>query len=436
MGKARGALAVLVIGMVSPCAFAADKKTEQMKALDNALQTGVLTKEEYEAKKAALLASTPPAASSSETVSTQAKQQKPAADGANSGQANYYRLKQVKVVDQHGFEKPIPAMSLLIPTDWQFQGNIKYLNGSCGLAQTTFRASGPDGRSIELLPEYNWVWSDDAFTIQALQAQRGCDVMRPMSAADLLRRVVVPKVRPGARLVAVESIPKIAKQMQEIARRNEAMSAQAGLRASVRSDVGRARLQYTLNGQSVEGWVTAVTLTTAIPSPTLNMQTMQQGHANYYTSWAQMFDLRTPSGQLDASQKFFEMIASTIRVDPDWQARVSAVQNNIAAANIKGAADRSRIISKSNAEISNTITKGYEERSKSRDRAMQKYDQALRGVETYRNPNTGETFELSNEYGHAWINGNNEYILSDREGFNPNVELRQGNWTQLERVKQ
>jgi len=146
--------------------------------------------------------------------------------------------------------------------------------------------------------------------------------------------------------------------------------------------------------------------------------------------------LRTPPGQLDASQKFFEMIASTIRVDPDWQARVSAVQNNIAAANIKGAADRSRIISKSNAEISNTITKGYEERSKSRDRAMQKYDQALRGVETYRNPNTGETFELSNEYGHAWINGNNEYILSDREGFNPNVELRQGNWTQLERVKQ
>src|SRR5215831_5065275 len=79
MGKARGALTVLVIGMVSPCAFAADKKTEQMKALDNALQTGVLTKEEYEAKKAALLASTPPAASSSETVSTQAKQQKPAA---------------------------------------------------------------------------------------------------------------------------------------------------------------------------------------------------------------------------------------------------------------------------------------------------------------------------------------------------------------------
>src|SRR6516165_969660 len=180
MGKATGALTVLVIGMVSAYALAGDKQTEQMKALDNAFKAGVLTKEEYEAKKAALLGSTSSPASASEKAPAEPKQQRPATDSASSGQANYYRLKQVKVIDQHGFEKPIPAMSLLIPTDWQFQGNIKYLNGSCGLAQTTFRASGPDGRSIELLPEYNWVWSDDAFTVQALQAQRGCDVMRPM----------------------------------------------------------------------------------------------------------------------------------------------------------------------------------------------------------------------------------------------------------------
>jgi hypothetical protein len=392
MRKPTGALTVLVVGVVSACAFAADKQQKS---------------------------------------ATAAK-----ADSANGGDANYYRLKQVKVIDQHGFEKPMPAMSVLIPTDWQFQGEVKYLNGRCGLAQTVFRANGPDGRSIELLPDYNWVWSDDAFTVQALQAQRGCDVMRPISAADLLRRVVIPKVRPGAHLVAIEPIPKVSKQMQEIARQNEAAAAQAGMRIKIRSDVARARVQYTINGQGVEGWVTAVTLTSAMPSPTLNMQTMQPGSASYYTSWAQMFDLRTPPGQLDASQKFFELIASTVRIDPDWQARVNAVQSNIAAANIKGAADRSRIISKSNAEINNIITKGYEERSKSRDRAMKKYDQALRGVETYRNPNTGETYELSNEYGHAWINNNNEYILSDREGFNPNVELKQGNWTQLERVKQ
>lgn len=348
----------------------------------------------------------------------------------------YYRLKKVSVIDEHGFERPIPAMSLLIPTDWQFQGSVQYMQGgTCGLAQTTFRASGPDGRAVELLPDYNWQWSDDSGTVQSLRSQRGCDVMRPMQAGDFLRRVVVPKVKPQARVVAIEPIPKAAKVMQETARQNEAMSNQAGLRVSVRSDVARARIQYSLSGKDAEGWVTAVMLTTATPWPTYDLKTMRQGQALYYSSWARMFDFRAPKGQLDASEKLFGVIVDSMRIDPNWQARIAGVQNNIAAAQIKGAADRSAIISKSNAEISKMIVQGHEERSKAYDRTMENYSQTLRGVETYRNPNTGETFELSNQYGHAWVNNSNEYILSDQEGFDPNVALKSGTWTTLQRVK-
>lgn len=357
----------------------------------------------------------------------------PAAGGAN---ASYHRMKQVKVIDQSGFERPIPAMSLLIPTDWQFQGAVKYLpGGACGLAQTTFRATGPDGRSLELYPDYNWQWSDDPASVQMLRAQRGCDVMRPMAAGDFLKRIVVPKVRPDARLIAIEPIPKVSRQMQDIARQSESASAQAGLRLTVRSDVARARLQSKVDGRAVEEWVTAVTLTQATPWPTYDMATMRQGQALHYNSWAHMFDFRAPQGQLDASEKFFEMVVSTIQVDPVWQARINGVQNNIAAAQIKGAADRSKIISKSNSDISKTIIQGHEERSKATDRAMENYSQSLRGVETYKNPTTGETVELSNQYGHAWVNNNNEYILSEQEGFDPNVALKSGNWTALKRVK-
>src|SRR5262249_38486605 len=254
-------------------------------------------------------------------------------------------------------------------------------------------------------------------------------------AAAFLRRILVPKVRPGAHLFGIEPIPKVATQMQEMARQTETMSAQAGLRMNVRSDVGRARLQYTQEGRAVEGWVTAAMLVKTWVSPTYDIRTMRPGQAPYYASWAQVFDFRAPQGQLDASEKLFETIVSTIRVDPEWQSRVAGVQSNIAGTQIKGAADRSKIISKSNAEISNTIVKGHEERSKAHDRAMANYSQALRGVETYRNPNTGETVELSNQYGHAWVNNNNEYILSDQEGFDPNVALKSGNWTALQRVK-
>jgi hypothetical protein len=50
-------------------------------------------------------------------------------------------------------------------------------------------------------------------------------------------------------------------------------------------------------------------------------------------------------------------------------------------------------------------------------------DQNLRGVQTFRDPSTGQTMELSNQYDHAWLNGNDEYIMSDDPNFNPNAQL-------------
>ena len=61
-------------------------------------------------------------------------------------------------------------------------------------------------------------------------------------------------------------------------------------------------------------------------------------------------------------------------------------------------------------------------------------DQNIRGVQTFRDPTTGGTMELSNQYGHAWLNGSNEYIMSDDPNFNPNGPLN-GNWNQLQAVR-
>jgi hypothetical protein len=60
--------------------------------------------------------------------------------------------------------------------------------------------------------------------------------------------------------------------------------------------------------------------------------------------------------------------------------------------------------------------------------------QIIRGVQTFRDPSTGATFELSNQYDHAWLNGSNEYVMSDDPSFNPNGSLN-GNWTSLEVVR-
>ena len=61
-------------------------------------------------------------------------------------------------------------------------------------------------------------------------------------------------------------------------------------------------------------------------------------------------------------------------------------------------------------------------------------DQNIRGVQTFRDPTTGKTMELSNLYDHAWLNGSNEYIMSEDPNFNPNGQLT-GQWNQLQAVR-
>ena len=56
-------------------------------------------------------------------------------------------------------------------------------------------------------------------------------------------------------------------------------------------------------------------------------------------------------------------------------------------------------------------------------------------VTFFRDPTSGATFELSNLYDHAWLNGSNEYVMSDDPNFNPNGNLT-GDWTALQLVRQ
>ena len=377
-------------------------------------------------------------------ASAEADAQRPAA----AGSGNYHRMKMVRVVDERGFERPMTALSLLIPTDWQFQGNAQYsLAPGChgNLVRLVFRAASPDGRlAIEMLPGNSWQWADDPNSLQMMRAgnqqmaqfgARGCDIMPPMTAEDFLRRSIIPAARREARVERVEPIPDVAQQLQEQARQAEQAAARQGIPVRVRADVASARLSYGVNGQPVEEWLIATTFSSGIAGPSFNMNTGRMGQTLFYTCGGDhVFGLRAPQGQLDAQESFFRMVLSTVRVDPQWQARVTQVIANMQAAEIKGARDRSAIITKSGQDIGNIISQTYENTNRSRDHAMEGWSQYTRGVETYRNPNTGEMVDLSNRYGHAWAGASNEYIVTDSANFDPNVSLR-GNWTRLEQVR-
>jgi hypothetical protein len=406
---------------------AIEAREAKLAAIEKAHADGVLTNDEYVAKKSALVTSnkpaTPPPAAATPAATPTAK---PASTDGHS-----YRMKMVKVMDAQRFASPIVSATMLVPIDWQSQGATTWnLKDKCNTIQTSVRATGPDGRAFELFPAYNWSWADDPSFLRQTAAQQArlgahaCDVAPPMGAADYLKKNL-GKIRPNATLAAVEPAPKLMQMLQDRARQNEQAAAQYRLQKRIRPDVIRARLKYNLNGQSVEEWVIVATIIDG---------TAGLKGSYSYNCLATMVAERAPQGQLEASEKLFELINSTYRVDQAWQGRVT--QNALAIQKIraKGVQDRANIVSKNAEDIRNIQREGYENQQKGQDQSATQFSQYLGGTETYQNPATGEKVDLDSKYGNAWVNNRGEYLLSDQAGFDPNTVFQES-WTPMQHVK-
>jgi len=351
-------------------------------------------------------------------------------------------MKMAKVMDAQGFDRPIPSVTLLIPVDWQMQGATTWtLKDKCNAIQTHFSASGPEGLAYEVFPAYNWVWADDPKPLQQNFAQRAqmgthaCDVMAPMNAQDYVRRNL-SRIRPNAQLVGFEPAPKLMEALTTQARQAEQMAQQHKLVRQVKPDAVRARIKYVLDGKPVEELIYASIIVTGTRAPGLNLQTRQQAPQWSYNCSGHLSAIRAPQGQLDASTKLFELIGSTYRDNPEWQSKVSA--NALAMQKIeqKGIRDRAAIRAKSADDTRIAQRQMYENHSQAEEHNSVQFSQYQRGMETYRNPSSGETFDLDSSYGHAWVSGDGTYLLTDQGSFNPNaVSGNTQTWTQLEHVK-
>ena len=353
----------------------------------------------------------------------------------------YFKMKQVQIIDQNGFASQMPAVTMMIPSDWKFEGKIGVGTGPGGcfadVAQVSFHAQSADG-SVELegIPGFSWQYADNPGTQRELVqdnqsmarfGRKPCPVLPPVSAADFLRKSVLVKVRPGKTVASVDPLPEFDKLIRaRMGLSSEPGSAARAAGAEPRIDAARARLQYSLDGKPVEEWVTAVTI--------IWVQGAGRGANNYDCHGTMMLALRTPQGRLDEQDKLFKLIASTIRVEPKWQTAVGQFIAQLTQANQQRKATNKKAwddFFTHAAQVTNGVTANMMAGS---DASVAAQSQFIRQVQTYRNPDTGATFELSNQYNHAWLNGNNEYIMSDDHSFNPNSSLN-GNWTELQPVK-
>jgi hypothetical protein len=357
---------------------------------------------------------------------------------------HYYRMKLVKIMDEQGFGQPVEVARLLVPADWRTEGGVQWDGQQLGcpmnIIKIRFRAASPDGLSgVEISPGFTWQAASDPQMQQILRQQAmsrtGCGVGPVSGSIDYLRQSVIPQLRPGARILGSEPLPAVAQAKQTQLAEAYGPLVQAGYVKGYRADSGSVRIAYNQNGQGVEEALSTTILSVAMPSA--NTAALMQGQvrmtASTFTMIAEgVFGARAPAGKFD--NKLVATILASTRPNPQYQAAVSQFLSNMNAIAQKGAMDRARIWQEAGRQISATISQAYQNQQAVQDRAAQQFSQAIRGVETYVNPSNGTRVELSGGYDNAWVNGREEYLLSDSPAFNPGVVLQE-NWTELKKVR-
>jgi hypothetical protein len=180
--KARISIAVLtMLSLIAGIGVAYSQQKGQsneqkMTALKDALKSGVITQQEYDAKVAQL---------------------------TGGGSGSQVTWTTVSVID------PIfkmPTFTVTIPSDWSFEGAV--LRGSCGddLPMMVYRASSPDGLiGVQTMPRVDWFYAQDPRALQ-MAGVGACNLHPPLPAAQQASDIAA-KVRPDPQVGPVEPMP-------------------------------------------------------------------------------------------------------------------------------------------------------------------------------------------------------------------------------------
>jgi hypothetical protein len=360
-----------------------------------------------------------------------------AAAASASASGFYLRMKKVQIVDpgMTGVQAELPAIDLLIPSDWDLKGGVVFGGGKGGCFGDLFAvgwdATNPDGSiAFQGGPNYSWQYADDPTELRKLNdplrralgvGGKPCPVTKPMGAEAYFRQNVLPTLASGTTVISLESFP----ELTQIARRQLGLPSTDATNRGVKTEAIRARVEFQKDGKAMEGWAVLALVTHVYPA----------GRGSFYDCRALDFmAFRAPKGKLDANDKLFQVMLSSVRPEPKWQAYSNATIAKFYKAEAQKEAAQDQIWAALQNKITETIMAETANAQRGSEASAFGADQNIRGVQTFRDPTTGGTMELSNQYDHAWLNGSNEYVMSDDPNFNPNTNLS-GSWNQLQVVR-
>jgi hypothetical protein len=349
-----------------------------------------------------------------------------------------YRFRPVSIMDdpRHiGGE----AYTILAPADWRVEGSVTWKNAASDPAAPWVKLIGPSRQEIGVLPPIAFVWNPrllgQAFRPGSFYA--GTEVQPPLiDPVQCIKTIIIPRYRRNlatANAVKQEALPELAAAGREKYPQPEYRNAVF--------QAGKMRFEYFENGVEMEEDVYVLTAAVQVSVG----QTVS-------TSWApdEIRYSKAPKGMLDAQFPLFQTAMFSLRPNLKWWAALQQVSQELGRLQMQAsdattaramqqmaAADRAIELSRdrhhNNDQISEMIVKGFQNHQAAMDRVNARWDRGIRGVEVYRNADTGENVELPSGYNSAWRSKSGEYVVTPSLNYDPN-SASNGSWTRLEKI--
>ncbi|MGD9800055.1 MAG: hypothetical protein AB7F91_13080 [Parvularculaceae bacterium] len=328
--------------------------------------------------------------------------------------AGVAHLQRYDVMDSNGFEKPMPALSVLAPVGWRTVGGVNWAQNLAGCGPTAphfnWTAAAPDGvGQVAILPQESWT-GFNASSLPPMPQQNQCPNFRPTNGRDFVI-AYVQRYRPNARVLDYQD--KTADYADAQRQLQQLMPPMQGTEQRLWIEAGLALIAYPVNGREVREIAG-----TAVMFNATRMPDMMGGFFDSYFAYAMPgFAYRAESGKLDFN--LAETIRKSARENPEWSKRMAEFNRKIAKINSDGARERAEINRRSNAEISAIRQETWDNQQRSNDRMNREFGEYVKGVETYDDPYNGGTVQLDNTYDKAYQLNDGTFVLSNDPSFEP-----------------
>lgn len=346
-------------------------------------------------------------------------------------------LERIRLLDEMGFDRPVEAMSVLVPRGWRSEGGVRWkgVNDCRGEIVTwQMSATSPDGAiRFTVLPVRSFVFHQDQMLQQAALAasqQGGCPVNQPFDAAQYLENLARTELG-GATVSNVRSDESLRPVLEKINADSNAASQQYGT-------------GINQSGSAVYGTLTWPDGTKGLAqvgvTVMMNQGTDMYGAASGFASTTVFHQavIRYPPAREAEALKLFGTISASHRVNPVWKQAKDGFLTRLGNVEHAGRMERLRLMGEQSAayakaqnEASDARMRDWEQGQASSDASHRRFIQTIREVETWKD-GSGNPVELSAGYSHGWSRPDGSIILTNNSLFDPAVELQQ-NWARMDK---